>query len=78
MKDNDLAQVVLIANSRLLGFLREQVPSRLQERIAAVFEEDAIKKNVDELRGLLVRRGLVVARRASASRGARSARSQPN
>lgn len=71
MKDNDLAQVILIANPRLLGFLREQVPSRLQPRIVAIFEEDASKKNVDELRRLLARRGVVGARHAQAVHGAR-------
>lgn len=64
MKENDLAQLVLMANARLLGFLREQLPPRLQERVGATFEEDATKKNVDELRRLLEQRGLVMARPA--------------
>lgn len=72
MQGNDLVQLVLIANSRLLGFLREQLPSRLQERLAATLEEDAIKRNLDELRRLLVQRGLLGAQHATARQGSRA------
>lgn len=73
MKENELSKVVLIANARLLGFLRQQLPPRMHDKILTTIEEDATKKNLDELRRLLEQRGLGAARRVGA--GARAHRS---
>lgn len=64
MKAHELSHLVLIANARVLGFLREQLPPRMREKIVATIDEDATKKNLDELRRLLEHRGLAVAPRA--------------
>ena len=63
MKANELPHLVLIANARVLGFLREQLPPRMREKVVATIDEDATKKNLDELYRLLEQRGLAVARR---------------
>lgn len=71
MQANQLVQLLLIANSRLLGSLREQLPPRMHEKVVMTIEEDATKKNVDELRRLLEKRGLVPERQSQTGPRAR-------
>ncbi|HEU5076423.1 MAG TPA: host attachment protein [Polyangiaceae bacterium] len=71
MQSNQLVQLLLLANSRLLGALREQLPPRMHEKVVMTIEEDATKKNLDELRRLLQKRGLIPERRVQPGYGAR-------
>jgi len=66
MEERGPARLVLIAGARPLGFLREQLSPRTREKVVATLEEDATKKNLDELLRLLEARGLVGPRPANA------------
>lgn len=59
VKDRGLVGLVLVADARLLGFLREQFPPQLRDKITATLEEAATKKSVAELRKLLEQRELL-------------------
>jgi protein required for attachment to host cells len=68
VKDRGLVGLVLVADARLLGFLREEFPPQLHARITATLDEAATKRSVAELRKLLEQRELLpVAPRAKAS-----------
>lgn len=61
VKDRGLVGLVLVTDARLLGFLREQLPPQLRDKIIATLDEAATKKSVAELRELLEQRGLLPA-----------------
>ena len=68
VKEKGLVGLILVADTRLLGFLREQFPPQLRDKITATLDEAATKKSVAALRKLLEQRGVLSpAPRAKAS-----------